>query len=188
MALLVALATLAACGRQNGGTGRNASSATTKANAPMQPCKGKDLSGTFGQLTSATGNLITTINLRNVGAVRCRLDGYPEIEGVAGGGEHFLSIAHHGTFAGNLQPTDLNPGELGGLILGTTDACPALQGQDAKTNAAASTYATIVIALPGSAGSVSITGTNLLVACGLDESRLGARNPGLQWGAEQPTG
>jgi hypothetical protein len=110
------------------------------------------------QMTAAAGILITTIDLRNVGAVRCRLDGYPEREGVDSRWVSPYLSTGMARSPGELQPTDLDPGALGGLVLGTNDACGTLKVPNFGAIAEANTYDAIEIVLPGPAGTVTVTG------------------------------
>jgi hypothetical protein len=116
------------------------------------------------------------IGILNVGETSCRLGGYPGLEGVR---DHHLSHLHItglGTYSGNLEPVVLAPRITGALIVGTEDACPALNNPNqhkVAATAAAHTYTNLYVVLPDHGGSVLVRGAKIDTACGLWVSRLG---------------
>ena len=92
-----------------------------------------------------------------------------------GGRNYTLHISKHGTFAGNLLPTELSPRMSGRLLLSVADNCNALDiGGTSKIEkvAAAHTYSHLSITLLGSALEVDIPGLAIDIACGLEVSRM----------------
>lgn len=139
-------------------------------------CRSVHLAGVFVRTGAAAGSLGSSIGIVNVGRVACRLGGYPGLEGVRDHHLFHLRINQHGTFAGNLDPTVLAPRVTGGLIIGTGDACNALNNPNRKVAAAvaaAHTYTTLYVELPDHHGTVAIFGGSIDTACGLQVSRLG---------------
>jgi hypothetical protein len=152
---------------------------TTTTLAPDPPCQasqlraGKELGG------AGAGNLATVVVLTNTGA-SCRLSGYPSLVGISTASGQVRLKARHGTYFGNLIPVDLAKGASGKLVLGTEDACMALNQPNqaaVKRNAASHTYTRIVIILPNGEGSLIASTYSFDVACGLYESELGVVPP-----------
>lgn len=151
---------------------------TTLALAP--PCTAEHLRATTGQGGAGLGNELSVIVLTNTGPT-CRLGGYPDLYGStptrpAG----MVPVRKTGTYFGNLMPADLGPRQHGELLLGTGEACPALnepsQAQD-QAHQRADTYHGLTIVLAHGRGSLRAPGVSVDVACGLTESRLGVQEP-----------
>ena len=78
------------------------------------------------------------------------------LEGIRFGHRHPLVVTGHGTFFGDLGPTVLAPRTMGALILGTEDACHAInQPNQAAQRAeiAAHSYTGLYIELPSTMAS-----------------------------------
>lgn len=144
------------------------------------PCAASNLLITNGFGGAGAGNLITRLYLINDSSLRCRLTGYPQLSGSRNGSLFTpLHISEHGTYAGNLAPTVLSYRMAGELILGTADACLALNsGGQAKIArvARAHTYTSLMIKIPGSTGVAIVFGLQIDTTCGLDVSQLGWTN------------
>lgn len=145
-------------------------------NSQVPLCTGSELLGAYAGYGAATGNFIYDVVLINVGHTSCRLNGYPTIQGMKGARTFTLHISKHGTFAGNLLPTELPPRVSGRLLLSTADNCNGLNvGGTAEIErvAAAHTYSHVSIKLRGSAQEVDIPGLTVDITCGLEVSRMG---------------
>ncbi len=154
------------------------SSTTTAPKAP--PCRARQLRARLGRGEAGLGNEETVVVLTNVGPL-CRLSGYPDLEGQTTSPRwRPIRVRKIGTYFGDLNATNVAPGRSGLLLLGTSVTCNALNAPSQSRVAAherAFTYRAIRIMLPGHQGTVSVTRISLDVACGLDESHLGARPP-----------
>jgi hypothetical protein len=147
--------------------------------SPIAPCSGSSLWAAYIGSAGATGNLIYTIALINVSHSACRLEGYPKLRGFRNSRWYWLPISQHGTYAGNLSPTILSPRMSGELLLSTADDCNALNtgGQTRiKKAMLANTYTNLSIELPDSDDDIFLTGLDIDIACGLEESQLGWRS------------
>ena len=145
-------------------------------NRQVPLCTGTDLLGAYAGFGAATGNFIYDVLLINVSHASCRLNGYPSVQGMKGNRSFTLDISKHGTFAGNLLPTDLSPRMSGRLLLSTADNCNALNiGSTSQIQrvAAAHTYSHLTIKLRGLAVEVDIPGLTIDIACGLEVSQMG---------------
>jgi hypothetical protein len=152
---------------------------TTTTLAPAPRCNASQLRAGRAFGGAATGNLATVVVLKNTGT-RCRLGGYPTLVGISATRGRVRLITRHGTFFGNLIPADLANGQSGKLILGTEDACNALNQENQaviKKNAAENTYSKVVIIFPNGEGSLIASPYPFDVACGLDETELGVVPP-----------
>jgi hypothetical protein len=159
-----------------GATITSIGTAASATNSQVPLCTGSDLLGAYAGYGAATGNFIYDVVLINVGHTSCRLNGYPTIQGINGGRTFNLHISKHGTFAGNLLPTELSPRMSGRLLLSTADNCNALNlggTSEIERVAAAHTYSHVSIRLLGSALEVDVPGLTIDVACGLEVSRMG---------------
>ncbi len=152
---------------------------TTTTLAPAAPCVAGQLRASKGPSGAGLSNIVTTIILANVGST-CRLSGYPDLYGAtATRAPGPISVHKSGTYFGNLVDANLSSGKHGQLLLGTGDACPALnQPSQARIRAIqrSDTYQNVTIVLPQGRGSLRAKVT-VDVACGLDESQLGVRAP-----------
>ena len=161
------------------GAGATLTSTDTQAsaaNSQVPLCTGSNLLGAYAGYGAATGNFIYDVLLINVGHHSCRLKGYPTVQGKKDNRTFTLPISKHGTFAGNLLPTELSPRMSGRLLISTADNCNALNvGTTATINrvAAAHTYSDVSIKLTGSALEVDIPGLIFDIACGLEVSQMG---------------
>ncbi|HUX04371.1 MAG TPA: hypothetical protein VMV53_05625 [Acidimicrobiales bacterium] len=148
--------------------------------APAAPCTADHLRATTGQGGAGLGHELSVIVITNTGPT-CRLGGYPDLYGTTPTRTPgMMQVTKSGTYFGNLIPADLAPRQRGELLLGTGEACPALnepsQAQD-LANQRADTYHGVTIVLAHGAGSLRVPGVTVDVACGLDESRLGVQGP-----------
>ena len=152
---------------------------TTTTLAPAAPCVARQLRASTGPSGAGLSHIVTSVILTNVGST-CRLSGYPNLYGAtATRAPGPIAVRKSGTYFGNLVDTNLAPGQHGQLLLGTGDACPALnQSSQAQilANQRSDTYHHVTIVLPQGRGSLEVT-VSVDVACGLDESQLGARAP-----------
>jgi len=117
--------------------------------------------------------------LTNTGPA-CQLGGYPALVGISLSGEHMTLNPMHGTFFTNPIPGDISRGQQGEFLIGTTDACTALNQPDQAAsiaNAKANTYVGAILTLPNGAGVISVSGLRFDTACSLDESQVGVKPP-----------
>lgn len=162
---------------------------TTTTLAPAPPCKASQMRARKAFGGAATGNLATLVVLTNTGST-CRLAGYPTLIGISHLRGRARLAAKHGTFFGNLIPTDLTKGQSGRLMLGTEDGCNALNTAGhavIERNMKENTYAEVEIIFPRGEGSLTTTTYPFDVACGLDESELGTYPPSA-FGIPTPPG
>jgi hypothetical protein len=152
---------------------------TTTTLAPAPACVASQLRASTGPSGAGLGNIVSTVVLTNVGST-CRLAGYPDLYGATATRAPGPIAAHKsGTYFGNLIAADLATGQHGQLLLGTGDACSALnQPSQARiqANQRDDTYHHVTIILPRGRGSLG-TDVTVDVACGLAESQLGVRAP-----------
>lgn len=152
---------------------------TTTTLAPAPDCRAAQLRSSTGPRGAGLSNIVSTVVLTNVGPL-CRLSGYPDLVGAtATRGLGPIAPRKAGTYFGNLVAANLATGQRGLLLLGTDDACAALNQPSRSRIAAdlrADTYHRVTIILPQGSGSVAANVT-FDVACGLDESQLGVRAP-----------
>lgn len=117
------------------------------------------------------------IDITNFGAT-CRLSGYPNLFGsTATRAPSILKVREDGTYFGNLVPADLSRGQSGALLIGTGDACNALNQPSQSKIAAimrANTYRRVSIILPGG-DSLNYVNVTFDTACGVEESQLGVQ-------------
>ena len=156
------------------GGGTQAAGSTTWS---TPPCRGSELAGAYVRAMAGLGNLGVVASVTNVATTTCRLEGYPVLRGLRDGRWHPLK-ASHGTYFGDLTPTNLHPREGGAMLLGTFDGCQALNQRSqrkVRQAEAANTYSELVVTLPDRRGSFHIAGVSFDVACGLAESQVGWR-------------
>lgn len=154
-----------------------ASASTTNS---VESCHGRQLVGAFVRTGIWTGNLDTLIFITNVSNSTCRLGGYPTLIGTRDNRRYPLHVTSHGVLSSNLAPTTLKPRMSGALIIGTGDACVALNQADQSANEAASAAHTdtgLIVELPNYGGAITVLGVSLDTACYLGESQLGWRTP-----------
>ncbi|MGD0595345.1 MAG: DUF4232 domain-containing protein [Acidimicrobiales bacterium] len=147
---------------------------TTLAAAPS--CTASELRVRAGRGGAATGNVAAPLLFTNAGASTCRLQGYPVLVGVTSAGGEVAIQAGHGTFFGNLVPTDLRPGSSGRLLLAGSDMCvgsPTTSGAGQGLRAAP--YRWLIVELPDGSGAVRVR--NRLPCLPLFESQLGVEPP-----------
>lgn len=161
---------------------------TTTTTLPPAPlCQSGQLEASSARGGVGFGNIETTVDLANVGST-CRLQGYPDLIGIAPNGNAPLMPGKSGTFFGNLVASNLPSGHVGELLLGTSGNCDAVNHQDQRpwtTDA----YDGLEIVLPQGMGIVAVnfgTGFSFNTACGLSESQLGV--PGKVPQYPPPTG
>ncbi len=140
--------------------------------AVVPPCKGINLVGAFVSNQVATGHVMTTVALTNVGTTTCELGGYPSLVGLRHTNQFSLHLTGHGTDGGNLRPTTLTPRMSGALIIGTEDLCGPYYGVIPPGHS----YSGLLIHLPKDEGIVKVLGVTIDTTCGLSESQLGWRN------------
>ena len=125
-------------------------------------------------------NISSVVVITNEGAT-CRLSGYPSLYGrTATRPPGLLTVAKSGTYFGNLIPANLSTGQRGELLLGTDDACNALNEPTRSLDLAhqrANTYHDVRVILPNGAGTLNPVRLTFDTACGLDESQLGRQPP-----------
>ena len=152
---------------------------TTTTLAPAAACVASQLRASTGPSGAGLSHIVTSIILTNIGPT-CRLSGYPDLYGAtATRGLGLIVVRKSGTYFGNLIDANLATGQHGQLLLGTGDACPALnQPSQAqiRSHQRSDTYHHVTIVLAQGRGSVGASVT-FDVACGLDESQLGVRAP-----------
>ena len=136
------------------------------------PCDGPNLVGSFVSNQVGTGHVVTTIAITNVGREACALGGYPTLIGLRGHNEYKLRVTGHGTYEGNLRPTNLAPRMSGALIVSTGDLCGPTYG----VIPASQTYSGMIVVLPKSAGTVRVLGAPFDSTCGMYVSQLGWRS------------
>jgi hypothetical protein len=152
---------------------------TTTTLAPALSCVARNLKATVGQGGAGLGNELSVLIFTNTGPL-CRLSGYPNLEGrTATHGPAQIGVRKSGTYFGNLIPADLASGQRGALLLGTADACTALNSSPSTdaTDAHADTYHAVTVLLPDGSGTVVFNKVTFDAACGLDESQLGVQPP-----------
>jgi predicted aconitase with swiveling domain len=150
-----------------GGVEANAGAASYSVAA----CTGSNLVGAFVRNQVATGHVMTTISITNVGSSKCQLGGYTGLIGLRNGKRYKLKLDGHGTFGGNLRATVLPPRMSGALIVGTGDLCSSIFTSADKANK----YSGLILVLPIGRGNVSVPGLALDTSCYLTESQLGWR-------------
>jgi hypothetical protein len=141
-------------------------------NVAVAPCEGSNLVGSFVSNQVGTGHVVTTVAITNVGREACALGGYPTLFGLRGPSQYKLRITGHGTYGGNLRPTNLAPRMSGALIVSTGDLCGPTYG----VIPASQTYSGMIVVLPKSAGTVRILGAPFDSTCGVYVSQLGWRS------------
>jgi hypothetical protein len=154
-----------------------ASASTTNS---LESCHGRQLVGAFVRTGIWTGNLDTLIAITNVSNSTCRLGGYPTLIGIRDHQRYPLHVTSHGVLSSNLASTTLKPRMSGALIIGTGDACAALnQTNQAAIDAASAshTYTGLIVDLPNNGGAITVLGVSIDTACYLGESQLGWRTP-----------
>jgi len=135
-------------------------------------CEGSNLVGAFVSNQVATGHVMVTVAITNVGTTSCELGGYPNLIGLRGARQFKLRITGHGTNGGNLLPTTLAPRMSGALIVGTDDMCSPYYGVIPPGHA----YLGVIVVLPQGAGWIRVPDVSFDTTCGLTESQLGWRN------------
>ena len=153
-----------------------ASAGSSPAGRAVAECRSRNLVGfSLGQ-GAAAGNLSNIIGIMNRGTSSCRLGGYPGLVGTRLGHGYPL-VAGRGTFFGDLSPTVLASREVGALILGTEDGCPAINQPNnlaaQRAEIAAHSYSGLIIELPLHDGFVRVDNVHFDTACTLESSRLG---------------
>lgn len=152
---------------------------TTTTLAPAPPCVARQLRASAGVGGAGLGNVVSTVIFTNVGST-CRLSGYPDLYGAtATRARGPIAVRKSGTYFGNLVDADLATGQHGLLLLATSDGCAALNQPSQvqiRARQRSDTYHRVTIVLPQGRGSLEANVT-IDVACGLDESQLGARPP-----------
>src|ERR1017187_8059921 len=142
------------------------------ATSVVPSCEGSNLVGAFVRNQVATGHVVTTIAVTNVGTATCKLGGYPHLDGLRGERKFSLRVTAHGTYGGNLRPTTLAPRMSGAVIIGTGDLCGPGYGVALPGHS----YSGLILILPNNEGYFTVPGVTLDTSCGLAESQLGWRN------------
>ncbi len=145
--------------------------------APAPPCRSSQLSASLAGVGVATGHTATTIAFTNQGHT-CRFSGYPNLGGTNDSSEKTVLHPSRKGFFPSLTPTDLKGGQKGQLVLGTGDACSALNSPNqtqVSSTAAGDTYTAVTIQLPHKDGSLTVSGLTIDVSCGLSETPLGVK-------------
>jgi hypothetical protein len=135
-------------------------------------CRGSNLVGAFVRNQVGAGHEVTTIAFTNVGPKTCLLGGYPTIIGLRGAKQYRLRVTGHGTYGGNLRPTDLAPRMSGALIVSTGDLCGPTYGVLPPSQI----YSGMIVVLPKNEGTVQVPDVTFDTTCGLAVSQLGWRN------------
>jgi hypothetical protein len=149
----------------------NAPISASATNVALASCEGTDLVGAFVRNQVATGHVVTTIAITNVGSAMCALGGYPTLIGLRGANKYGLHVSGHGTYAGNLHPINLAPRMSGGLIVSTGDLCGPTYGVLPPSEV----YSGMIVVLPKDEGTVQVLGASFDTTCGLYVSQLGWR-------------
>lgn len=172
----VAAALVAACPLVLGGCG-GASGAVVSVGAAAPACTAGDLRAVDSGQTAASGSVFNPLVVTNVGTSTCRLSGYPQLLGITSGGRLVTLPAAHEGLTGPVDPVDLRPGEAGRLVIGTEDACQALNQPSALAVASSvgHLFDGVEIVLPGGKGTlrVDLSPVVLDTTCGVAESALG---------------
>ena len=140
--------------------------------ASLLACTGSNLVGAFVSSQFATGHVVTTIAITNVGTTTCTLEGYPGLIGLRDKEKISLHVTAHGTYGGNLRPAILRPRMSGALIIGTGDLCAPYYG----VPPAGHSYSGLILVLPKNKGVIPVLGVTLDTTCFLVESQLGWRD------------
>lgn len=119
---------------------------------------------------AATGHFATTVTLKNISHAACTLSGYPTtVIGVRNDQTQRSLKVTHGTFFDNgYWPANLEPGDTAQFVLGTDDACDALNQPTPQSDP----FAGLIIGVPGG-GSTIEARTAFDAACGVEISELG---------------
>jgi hypothetical protein len=144
----------------------------------VPPCEGSNLVGAFVSNQVGTGHVVTTIAVTNIGREVCALGGYPTLIGLRGSKEYKIRVTGHGTYGGNLRPTDLAPRMSGALIVSTGDLCGPTYGVIPPSQI----YSGMILVLPKNAGTVRVLGVPFDTTCGVYVSQLGWRSHFWIWG------
>lgn len=112
--------------------------------ASFPACAGSNLVGAFVSNQIASGHVVTTVAITNVGITTCTLGGYPGLIGIQGNEKIALHVTAHGTYGGNLRPAILRPRSSGALIIGTGDLCAPYYG----VTPAGHSYSGLILVLP----------------------------------------
>jgi len=146
--------------------------AASAASVANHSCRGSNLVAAFVRSQVGAGHVVTTIAFTNVGPKTCALGGYPTIIGLRGTKHYRLRVTAHGTYGGNLRPTDLAPRMSGALIVSTGDLCGPTYGVLPPSQI----YSGMIVVLPKSDGIVQVPDVTFDTTCGLAVSRLGWRD------------
>jgi hypothetical protein len=138
----------------------------------VPPCDGSNLVGAFVNNQVGMGHVVTTIAMTNVGRKTCALGGYPALVGLRGTNEYKLRVTGHGTYGGNLRPTNLAPRMSGALIVSTGDLC----GQTYGVLPQSWIYSGMIVVLPKNRGTVRVPDVPFDTTCGVFVSQLGWRS------------
>jgi len=174
---------IAACGSPTQGLppstlGNTRPTTTTAAAEP--PCEASQLTATAGHKTAGAGNLFNAVMFVNHGAI-CLLQGYPQIMGVSASRGRVPLAPGHLPAIGFPVPSAMNYLDTGELVIQTSDVCGAInqpnQANQANPSAAGSIYQGLIIELPRSGGSLSVSGLSFDVAwCGKASSEKRGRS------------
>lgn len=145
--------------------------AASAASVLVPSCEGSSLVGAFVSNQVATGHIVTTIAITNVGTTTCELGGYPALVGLRGTKKFKLHVTAHGTYGGDLRPTTLAPRMSGALIIGTGDICAPSYG----VPVAGHSYSGLIVVLAKNRGTIQVPGVAVDTTCYLVESQLGWR-------------
>jgi Protein of unknown function (DUF4232) len=135
-------------------------------------CQGSNLAGTLVRTAVATGHVVSTIAITNVGPRTCLLGGFPTLVGLRGSARFDLHVTGHDSYDGNLHPTDLAPRMSGALIVSTGDLCGPTYGVIPPSQ----TYSGMIVVLPKDEGTVQVPAVTFDTTCGLVVSQLGWRS------------
>lgn len=146
--------------------------AASAAGVTVPPCDGSNLVGAFVSNQAGMGHVVTTIDITNVGRKTCALGGYPTLVGIRGTREFRLRVTGHGTYGGNLRPTNLAARMSGALIVSTDDMCGPYYGVIPPGHS----YSGMIVVLPKNGGTVRVPDVSFDTTCGLAVSQLGWRS------------
>jgi hypothetical protein len=143
---------------------------------PLYPqCRADQLTATGGRVGVAAGNLSNEIDFRNTASSACSLSGYPtQLVGIRSDGREVPLSPEHGGYAASATAAagNLQPGQIAMLILGTGDACGAL---NRPTPLPGNPYASVRIGMPGGGTLTAVTAFDTI--CGLEVSTFGVHPP-----------
>jgi hypothetical protein len=145
-------------------------------NAP--PCTAAQVQASPGRPNGAAGYLVWSITFRNVSTTTCVLRGYPSAV-ASEPGQPDVTGTHKdrwfGGFATHERSGNMRPGGITGLLLVTTDNCPAGQAHPNSQRI----YHAVTVGIPGG-GQVILNGA-FDVTCGLFTGPFAVHQPAQRY-------